>query len=110
MLLTRMAPTVIDLGRLDLVSTTSDLQVQVQSSAQFALSAEDAGEIESKLTTGAPYMSLGSRPWIYSTHNYRFVLGIKIEDEPTACSQHKITDAVAAAIGEAPVCGSQGLL
>jgi len=98
-----MAPAVVDLGRLDLVSTTTDLQLQVSSQAEFAPYARDGCRTNQILRTEVLNHDLRSRPWVYGASNYRLVLELRIEDGLSVCSRHEMADAVAAAVSDGEV-------
>jgi len=97
-----MDSTELDLGRLDLVSTTSDMQVQVTSSAHFAPPTQGAGERTLRLTTGLFSYDAVCQRWVLAAHDYRFELHMKVQGG-MAASQHEITNAVAAVISTAAV-------
>ena len=98
-----MAPAVVDLGRLDLVSTTSGLQLQVSSQAHFAPSASGRCKAKQNLSTDVLNTDLGIRPWVYGASNYRLVLELSVEDGLIVCSRHEMADAVTAAVSDGEV-------
>ncbi|KAK5127470.1 hypothetical protein LTR85_006809 [Meristemomyces frigidus] len=72
-----MSPSSVDLGRFDLVSTTSGLQLQLSSLAQFATSVEDDHDPES-LTAQILIAARRQRPWIHRASGFRLVLGLRM--------------------------------
>ena len=70
----------LDLGRLDLESKISGLQLKLSSSAKFAPSAEDAiDELRSRLTACQPTLRLNCRPWIRGGNAFKLVLSLQLE-------------------------------
>ncbi|KAK1065632.1 hypothetical protein LTR12_000317 [Friedmanniomyces endolithicus] len=69
----------MDLGRLDLVSTTSGLRLELSSRAQFTTPAEDEST-EARIATPSPDEKDSERLWIERANNFRLVLGLRLED------------------------------
>jgi len=100
---TIMASTRLDLGRLELVSTTSALQMQLSNSAQFAPPVRDETDMNTQLTVQTIIQDCRRGSWVYAASNYRLVIWMGVEDGVTACSRQEITEAVATAVGDAAV-------
>lgn len=96
----------IDLGRLDLVSTTSGLQLQLSSLAQFAASVE--GSAHKALTLQALDADFRERPWIHRASNFRVVLGLRLAETLQGAVQGNVVENLTNSLREAKAC-SQGL-
>lgn len=70
----------LELGRLDLVSKISDLQLRLTSSATVAPSAEDdIAQIQDKLTECRLSPSSNDRPWFTRGSPFILILKLRIE-------------------------------
>jgi len=98
-----MVPATLDLGRLDLVSTTSGLQLQLESLAQFAPFAEDDDNAERSLTAQLLTADRRDRPWICRASNFRLVLGLRIADDLHVADRDALMNELAISLREANV-------
>lgn len=97
----------VDLGRLDLVSTTSGLRLQLSSSAHFAPSVEDDHDPEA-LTAHLLTSVRREWPWICRGSNCRLVLRLQLAGDIDHGLKNEMLDRLTTSIGEAEVRSSIG--
>ena len=73
-----MAQSTLDLGSLDLTSTTCGLEMRLSSQAVLASSKKDAEALE-KLTRQFLSLSVADRPYVFRGNSFRMILCVKFE-------------------------------
>ncbi len=92
----------MDLGRLDLVSTTSRLRLELSSCAQFTTPAEDL--TDARLATPSSEMKDPVSSWIERAKDFCLVLGLRLGDGLHAESKDHLLATLADRIPHAEVC------
>ncbi|TKA47356.1 hypothetical protein B0A55_13322 [Friedmanniomyces simplex] len=89
----------MDLGRLHLVSTTSGLQLELSSLAQFNTSIEDVPE--ERLTMEVRDESRQEILWIKRANNFRLVLGLRLGNAFDVETKKQVLESLATGIRDA---------
>ncbi|TKA45106.1 hypothetical protein B0A55_12951, partial [Friedmanniomyces simplex] len=89
----------MDLGRLDLVSTTSGLQLELSSLAQFNTSMEDVPD--ERLAIELPDESRQEILWIKRANNFRLVLGLRLGNAFDVETKKQVLESLATGIRDA---------
>jgi len=96
----------MDLGRLDLVSTTSGLRLDLSSRAEFTT---PAGNLTNECRATPPSDEEGwGRCWIERANNFRLVLGLRLGDGLQMETKDNVLATLADRIGHAEV--SRGII
>ena len=101
-----MVLTELDLGHVELQSTTSRLQLQLSSRATFAPSTEDEIDALQARLTSSKTASDGQL-WVVRGYDLRFVISLRIVDGVAEEERDALCEQFATCLGHAKVTSSQ---
>lgn len=98
-----MARVTLDLGALDLTSTSSSLNLRLSSTAQFATSEKDDESPWRRLTTATLTSEGPDRPWITKSNDFRVIIYLDFDGVGDEMESRGLLDMAAQKLNKAEV-------